>query len=152
MCNVKFLTKNAILQLLFQNLVGNFDQNLFDKQTPELTILTVHLCILVWELYVNCHRFHCTKNEVFHYGYLEYMWPNPQFLADFVTFTEEIRNKKLLILCSVHYSIIVFPSFWQSIWSFLWSICSWFLAKNFGKIKGKHHGFEVHQQSHVPIG
>ena len=30
------------------------------------------------------------------------MWPNTQFLADLVTFTEEIRNGKLHFLCSVH--------------------------------------------------
>ena len=29
------------------------------------------------------------------------MWPNPQFPADWVTFTEEILNGKLLFFCSV---------------------------------------------------
>ena len=29
------------------------------------------------------------------------MWPNPQFLADLVTFIEEILNEKLHFLCSV---------------------------------------------------
>ena len=29
------------------------------------------------------------------------MWPNPQFPADLVTFTEEIINGKLHFLCSV---------------------------------------------------
>ena len=29
------------------------------------------------------------------------MWPNPQFPADLVTFTEEILNVKLHFLCSV---------------------------------------------------
>ena len=28
------------------------------------------------------------------------MWPNPQFLAGLVTFTEEILNEKLHFLCS----------------------------------------------------
>ena len=28
------------------------------------------------------------------------MWPNPQFPADLVNFTEEIRNGKLYFLCS----------------------------------------------------
>ena len=28
------------------------------------------------------------------------MWPNSQFPADLVTFTEEILNKKLYFLCS----------------------------------------------------
>ena len=36
------------------------------------------------------------------------MWPNPQFLADLVTFTEEILNGKLCFLCSVF--IIQFAS------------------------------------------
>ena len=43
---------------------------------------------------------HCTKNEVFHYGFLEYMWPNPHFPMDLVRFTKEIRNGKLNFLCS----------------------------------------------------
>ena len=28
------------------------------------------------------------------------MWPNPQFPADLITFTEEILNEKLHFLCS----------------------------------------------------
>ena len=32
------------------------------------------------------------------------MWPNPQFPADLVTFTEEILNGKLHFLCSVEYT------------------------------------------------
>ena len=32
------------------------------------------------------------------------MWPNPQFPADLVTFTEEILNGKLHFLCSVRQS------------------------------------------------
>ena len=32
------------------------------------------------------------------------MWPNPQFPADLVTFTEEIINGKLHLLCSVSLS------------------------------------------------
>ena len=31
------------------------------------------------------------------------MWPNPQFPADVVTFTDEILNRKLHILCSERY-------------------------------------------------
>ena len=30
------------------------------------------------------------------------MWPNPQFLADLVAFTEEIINGKLQFLCSLN--------------------------------------------------
>ena len=29
------------------------------------------------------------------------MWPNPQFPADLVTFTEEVLNGKLYFMCSV---------------------------------------------------
>ena len=29
------------------------------------------------------------------------MWPNPQFLTDLVTFTEEILNKKVHFLCGL---------------------------------------------------
>ena len=35
------------------------------------------------------------KNEVFHYKFLQQMWPNPQLPADLVTFTEKIFSEKL---------------------------------------------------------
>ena len=35
------------------------------------------------------------------------MWPNPQFPAGLVTFTEEIPNGKLHFLCSAIYNIMV---------------------------------------------
>ena len=40
------------------------------------------------------------------------MWPNPQFPADLVTFTEEILNVKLNFLCSVEFrkSDLIGPS------------------------------------------
>ena len=38
------------------------------------------------------------KNEVFHLRFLHEMWPNPQFPADLVTFTEQILNGKLHFL------------------------------------------------------
>ena len=44
------------------------------------------------------------------------MWPNPQLeTADFVTFTEEILNKKLQFLCSekLQYWYVIQP-FWRS--------------------------------------
>ena len=44
----------------------------------------------------------CTKNEVFHQGFLQEMLPNPQFPADLITFTEEILNGKLHFLCSTN--------------------------------------------------
>ena len=36
------------------------------------------------------------------------MWPNPQFPADLVTFTEEILNGKLHFLCSVYDTQLTF--------------------------------------------
>ena len=39
------------------------------------------------------------------------MWPNPSFLADLVTFTEEILNGELLLLLSDS-SIIAVPEIW----------------------------------------
>ena len=35
------------------------------------------------------------------------MWPNPQFTADLIIFTEEILNGKLDFLCSVDQNFIV---------------------------------------------
>ena len=47
------------------------------------------------------------------------MWPNPQFPAHLVTFTEEICNEKLHFLCTVYLKLILhryfsrnFPRFW----------------------------------------
>ena len=36
------------------------------------------------------------------------MWPNPQFPADFVTFTKEIPNGKPHFLCSVFLDFTIF--------------------------------------------
>ena len=47
---------------------------------------------------------HCTKNEVFHEGFIQQMWPNPQEPADLVTFTEEIFNGKLNFCAVVIFS------------------------------------------------
>ena len=53
--------------------------------------------------------------QVFHYGFLQQMWPNPQFPADLVTFTEEILHgtiiragitcKKILLSKSIEFGI-----------------------------------------------
>ena len=51
---------------------------------------------------------HCAKNKVFHYRFL-------QFPADLVTFTEEICNGKLHVLCSGCFSDFLFASFNSSI-------------------------------------
>ena len=52
------------------------------------------------EVLVNKLRNTAQKKEVFYYGFLQQMWPNPQFPTDFVTFTEEILNGKTSFLCS----------------------------------------------------
>ena len=44
-----------------------------------------------------------TKN-IFQYGFLQKMRPNPQFPADLVTFTEEILNAKFKFLCSCRHT------------------------------------------------
>ena len=36
------------------------------------------------------------------------MWPNPQFPADLVTFTEEIPNGKFYFLCSDIYDVALY--------------------------------------------
>ena len=38
------------------------------------------------------------KNEVLHQGFLQKMWPNPQFPSDLFIYTEEIPNEKLHFL------------------------------------------------------
>ena len=43
---------------------------------------------------------HCAKKKVFSWGLFQYMWPNPQFPADLITYSEEIFNRKLHFLCS----------------------------------------------------
>ena len=40
------------------------------------------------------------KNSVFHEGFLQQIWTNPQEFADLIRFTEEILNKIILFLCS----------------------------------------------------
>lgn len=35
-----------------------------------------------------------SKNEVFYWGFLPYMWPNPRFPADLVTLAAKILNGK----------------------------------------------------------
>ena len=41
------------------------------------------------------------------------MWPNPQFPADLVTFTEEILNEKLHFLCSDPSSDLIIFKIWR---------------------------------------
>ena len=43
--------------------------------------------------YYLSHALH--KNWILHWGFLQQMWPNSQFFADLITFTEKILNIKL---------------------------------------------------------
>ena len=43
----------------------------------------------------RAEEWHCTKNDFFHQGFLQLMWPNPQETVDLVTLTEEILDGKL---------------------------------------------------------
>ena len=54
-----------------------------------------------WFWSVNYYRILETmhKNDVFHYWFLQQMWPNPLFPVDLVRFTEEILNEKFNFLC-----------------------------------------------------
>ena len=54
---------------------------------------------------------HCAKNEVFHSGFIQQIWPNPQVAADLFTFTEKILNGKIHFMCSVNSNIISVTSF-----------------------------------------
>ena len=54
-----------------------------------------------YALYVFSSR--CTKSEVFHCGFLQEMWLNPQFSLDLVTFTEETLIESF-IFCAVSVS------------------------------------------------
>ena len=57
------------------------------------------------------------------------MWPNPQFPADLVTFTEEILNGKLHFLCSVKYVLVLKTPYWKWAQRSKWScrFCWWAL-------------------------
>ena len=70
-----------------------------DTNSSLLTVL-----IKAW----NRLTMHCTKNEVFHQEFLQWMWPNLQETADLVTFTEEILNGKLRFFCSDTSSFQIF--------------------------------------------
>ena len=57
----------------------------------------VNICIQCLHVFRDIH---CTENEVFHLGFLQLMWLNPQKTANLITLTEEIFNGNLHLLCS----------------------------------------------------
>ena len=69
-------------------------------------ILSSRLSLEKTPLNLGSFIMHYTKNEVFHLGFLQLMWENPQQTADLVTLTEEILNGKRQFLCS---DTFVFP-------------------------------------------
>ena len=46
------------------------------------------------------------------------MWPNPQLLADLVTFTEQILNGRLYFLCSVVKKLVTHKASVLTAWNF----------------------------------
>ena len=86
----------------------NSFQNL---ELPEATgsILVLGILENSWEILYEWLRlihnlakylsFHTTQKS---FPFLQWIWPNPQFHANFVTFTKEILNAKLHFLCSVN--------------------------------------------------
>ena len=96
----------------------------------------------------------CTKNEVYHLGFLHQMWQNPQKTVDLVTFTAEILNGKLHFLCNVcctdQFSWSIFEekrdyvdqfdnmSFKEQYWPTTWN--NWHMGKSIGyRILGCKH-------------
>ena len=57
-------------------------------------------CKRWWEKiwYFKLWSSHCTKSDVFHWGFLQLMWPNPQKITDLVTSAEEVLSRKLHFL------------------------------------------------------
>ena len=74
--------------------IFNLERNL---QIIQVDINTQLLYIRL-KLTLNTCRCHCTKYEIFHEEFLQFL---PQFPADLVTFTKEIPHGKLHFLCSV---------------------------------------------------
>ena len=88
----------------------------------------------MWALaFLALAYFHSTKNEVFHWGFLQDMWPNMPFRADLVKFTEEIFNGKLHFLCSIclGFSDEFWGAFSVECKEFFWSLL-WFPKIYFG--------------------
>ena len=93
-------------------LLQNVSEIIFYEILFSLLILSISFCIfiviVVWSvLFVPfTSEYSLLKNEGFHWGFLQKIWPNPQFSADLVTFTEEILNEKLHFLYSDSFSFI----------------------------------------------
>ena len=107
--------ENIIACQLLEYYYGSFCQGRLNHLTERPSIRSIK-----FQIFKILKRFltkisHCIsrfskiirdKNEVFHYGFLQEMWPNPQETADLVTFSEEIRNGELhfFVQCIAHVS------------------------------------------------
>ena len=67
---------------------------------------------------------HGTKNEVFHLGFIQYIWPNTQETAYFDTFTKEILNGKVHFLCCGRTTVKILWKFRDN----LFNICFTYLT------------------------
>ena len=64
------------------------------------------------------------------------MWPNPQFSADLVIFTEEILNVKLHFLCSVMIAFGIDPNVFIVLSIFLFYKAKCARLKNRARLRG----------------
>ena len=86
---------------------NKFRHGLRDKLNP-LCSCSVEAEITTWYsqrcYFFNVNRDNALhKNQVFHYGFLQQMSPNPQETTDLVKFAEQILYEKLHFLCSDDY-------------------------------------------------
>ena len=108
----------------------------FVKLFRTATLPNICNCLLLISLKLfkilpkNQDAYHCTKNGVFHDGFLQYMWTNQQKTADLVTFTEKVLNGKLQLLCSIFRTLPSIPNK-----AFFAKICSFLAVDHFRKKK-----------------
>ena len=94
---VKSIYEEAACVWFSQSSSSIFTEPWFLIQTIEIVILLLE--IFSWLLDTN-ETGNCTKIEVFHKGFLLWMWPNLQEMVDLVTFAKESLDGKLYFLYS----------------------------------------------------
>ena len=76
------------------------DLQLYRKRNPA-NVFFQQICeVIQRSFYLFSYSISCATNEVFHYEFLQLMFPNPKETEDLVTLTKEIVNGKLHFLCS----------------------------------------------------